>query len=176
MEYTGIAYDSRKVRPGDVFVAIPGLKVDGTDFIPEAIEKGAKTIVAEKKVDVPSSVDFQKVPSARKALAHLANKFYDYPSQKVKLIGVTGTNGKTTTVYLIESILKEAGHKAGVIGTIGSTLTTPESLELQAILAHNRDEEKEHAAMLLEWIRRRDPAMDKELKDYLFTDKPIAHG
>jgi UDP-N-acetylmuramoyl-L-alanyl-D-glutamate--2,6-diaminopimelate ligase len=135
MEYTGIAYDSRKVKPGDVFVAIPGFKVDGADFIPQAIEKGAKVIVAEKDVEVPSGIDLQKVPSARKALAHLADKFYDHPSQKVKLIGITGTNGKTTTAYLIESILKKAGYKVGLISTVGQALTTPESLDLQAMLA-----------------------------------------
>jgi len=135
MKYTGIAYDSRKVKAGDVFVAIPGFKVDGADFIGQAIENGAKTIVSEKEIKVAAGVDFQRVPSARKALAHLANKFYDYPSKKVKLIGITGTNGKTTTSYLIESILKKAGYKVGVIGTVGpGSLTTPESLDLQATL------------------------------------------
>ncbi len=148
MEYTGIAYDSRKVKPGDVFVAIPGLKVDGTDFIAQAIEKGAKVIVAEKEVKVPAGIDFQKVPSARKALAHLANKFYDFPSRKLKLIGITGTNGKTTTAYLIESILKSAGHKVGLIGTVSETpLTTPESLDLQAILAKMVEDKITHVVM-----------------------------
>lgn len=148
MEYTGIAYDSRKVKPGDVFVAIPGFKVDGADFIPQAIENGAKIIVAEKEVKVPSGIDFQKVPSARRALAHLANKFYGFPSQKLKLIGITGTNGKTTTAYLIESILKSAGHKVGLIGTVSETpLTTPESLDLQAILARMVGEKITHVVM-----------------------------
>jgi UDP-N-acetylmuramoyl-L-alanyl-D-glutamate--2,6-diaminopimelate ligase len=135
MQCTGIAYDSRKVRPGDIFVAIPGYKVDGADFIPQAIENGAKVIVAEREVEVPSGVEFQRVPYARKALAHLANKFYDYPSQKLKLIGITGTNGKTTTAYLIKTILDAAGNKVGLIGTVGGELTTPESLDLQALFA-----------------------------------------
>ena len=130
-----ITYDSRKVKPGDVFVAIPGFKVDGTDFIRQAIANGAKVIVAENEVKVPAGVKFEKVPCARKALARLANKFYDYPSKKIKLIGITGTNGKTTTSYLIASILKKAGYKVGVIGTINGGLTTPESLDLQEMLA-----------------------------------------
>ena len=147
MEYTGIAYDSRRVKPGDVFVAIPGFKVDGADFIPQAIEAGAKVIVAEKEVKVPSGIDFQRVPSARRALAHLANKFYDNPSQKLKLIGITGTNGKTTTAFFIQSILKCAGHKVGLIGTVGEGLTTPESLDLQALLAEMVKEQVTHVVM-----------------------------
>jgi UDP-N-acetylmuramoyl-L-alanyl-D-glutamate--2,6-diaminopimelate ligase len=156
LEYKGIAYDSRKVKPGDVFVAIPGYKADGADFIPQAIENGARVIVAEKDVKVPEGIDFQRVPNARKALAHLAAKFYDNPSRKVKLIGVTGTNGKTTTVYLIESILKKAGYKVGIIGTVGSringkdlntSLTTPESLDLQALFAEMVNEGVTHVVM-----------------------------
>jgi UDP-N-acetylmuramoyl-L-alanyl-D-glutamate--2,6-diaminopimelate ligase len=156
LEYKGIAYDSRKVKPGDVFVAIPGYKVDGTEFVPQAIENGAKVIVAEKELKVPEGIDFQRVPCARKALAYLAAKFYDYPSRKLKLIGITGTNGKTTTAYLIESILKNAGYKVGIIGTVGSringkdidtSLTTPESLDLQALLAEMVKEGVTHAVM-----------------------------
>jgi len=148
MEYTGIAYDSRKVKPGDAFVAIPGFKADGADFVPEAIEKGAKVIVAEREVRVPAGVDFQRVPSARRALAHLANKFYDHPSRKLRLIGITGTNGKTTAAYLIESILKSAGHKVGLIGTVTETpLTTPESLDLQEILSRMVEEKVTHVVM-----------------------------
>jgi UDP-N-acetylmuramoyl-L-alanyl-D-glutamate--2,6-diaminopimelate ligase len=143
-EVTGIAYDSRKVEPGNIFVAIPGLKADGNEFIPQAIEKGATAIVIEKELEprpalpagrlqsqVPSAVTITIVPSARKALAELAAEFYGNPSEKLKLIGITGTKGKTTVSYLIQSILKKAGYKAEVIGTINASMTTPDSVELQ---------------------------------------------
>lgn len=130
-----IVYDSRKVKPGDTFVAIKGLKFDGADFIPQAVAAGAKTIVAEKEVAVPPGVEFKQVVSAREALAELSAEFYGHPSRKLKLIGVTGTKGKTTVCYLIQSILNTAGFNAGLIGTITSPLTTPESADLQAELA-----------------------------------------
>ena len=130
-----IQYDSRKVQPGDTFVAIPGLKHDGVDFIPQAIANGAAMIVAEKEVPLPAGIKFEKVPSARQALAYLSDKFYNHPSRKLKLIGITGTKGKTTTSYLIQSIINTAGYKCGLIGTITSAMTTPESSDLQAELA-----------------------------------------
>ena len=130
-----IQYDSRKVKPGDTFVAIPGLKQDGVDFIPQAIANGAAMIVAEREVPVPAGIKFEKVPSARQALAYLSDKFYNHPSRKLKLIGITGTKGKTTTSYLIQSIINTAGYKCGLIGTITSAMTTPESSDLQAELA-----------------------------------------
>jgi len=130
-----ITYDSRKVKPGDTFVAIPGLKFDGADFIPQAIAAGAKVIVAEKDVAVPAGVEFKKVPSARKALAEFSAEYFSRPSNKLKLIGVTGTKGKTTVTYLIRSILETAGFRAGLIGTITNSMTTPESADLQAELA-----------------------------------------
>ena len=130
-----IVYDSRKVKKGDTFVAIPGLKKDGTEYIPQAIASGALAIVAEKAVAVPPEVKLTVVPSARKALAELAAEYYGEPSKKLKLIGVTGTKGKTTVAYLIRSILETAGFKTGIIGTIDSPMTTPEAVELQAELA-----------------------------------------
>lgn len=130
-----IQYDSRKIKPGDTFVAIPGLKYDGADFIPQAIANGAKVIVAEKEAAVPAGVELRKVLSARKALAELSAEYYDQPSKKIKLIGVTGTKGKTTICFLIRSILRAAGFKAGLIGTVTHAMTTPESADLQAELA-----------------------------------------
>ncbi len=130
-----ITYDSRQVKPGDTFVAIKGLKFDGAAFVPQAIAAGAKVIVAEKAVAVPPGVELRLVPSARKALAELSAEFYGHPSKKLKLIGVTGTKGKTTVSYLVQSIVNTAGYRCGLIGTITSPMTTPESADLQAELA-----------------------------------------
>ncbi len=138
-----LAYDSRNVRPGAVFVAIPGIVVDGHDFIDQAIALGAVAVVVEKErpeLSVPQVV----VGDARRALAAMAGRFYDYPSRHLKLLGVTGTNGKTTTAYLLESIFRHAGRRTGLIGSIEYRIdgecyeaerTTPESLDLQQILA-----------------------------------------
>jgi len=139
---TGIAYDSRRARPGDLFVCIEGFRHDGHDFIPEAREKGCTAVVVQRDVPVPDGVTLVKVPNTRLALAQLAAAFYDHPSRKLRLIGVTGTNGKTTTTHLIDAILRQAGYKTGLIGTIhnrigGETFpverTTPESLDLQEL-------------------------------------------
>jgi len=130
-----IKYDSRKVKSSDTFVAIPGTKQDGAKFIPQAIKNGAKIIVAEKKVNVPAGVKLKVVKNARQEMAKLACKMFRNPSKKLKLIGVTGTNGKTSITYLIKSILETAGFKVGLIGTINSSLTTPESVDLQQQLA-----------------------------------------
>jgi len=144
LDIEGLAYDSRRVRDNFLFVAISGFKDDGHRFIPQAVQKGAKAIVVERDLkDFPEKVAFIKVPSSRSALAKISNCFYGFPSQKIKLIGITGTNGKTTTTYLIESILKKAGFKVGRISTIDYSLgdkiytssrTTPESLDLQRML------------------------------------------
>ncbi len=131
---TGITCDSRKVREGYAFVAIKGSKLDGNDYIDMAIENGASIIFTERDV-TRKDVPLIKVENARVTLAQLLNEFYDYPSEKMKLVGITGTNGKTTTTYLIGDILKHAGYKVGLIGTLGvkvqdeylpATLTTPE--------------------------------------------------
>ncbi|MFA5112714.1 MAG: UDP-N-acetylmuramoyl-L-alanyl-D-glutamate--2,6-diaminopimelate ligase [Candidatus Margulisiibacteriota bacterium] len=142
-----IQYDSRKVKPGDTFVAIPGLKRDGADFVPQAIASGATTIVAEQKIAVPEGVNFELVPSARQALAYLSAKYYDFPSTKLKLIGVTGTKGKTTVCFLVRSILNKAGFKTGLIGTITHGMTTPESADLQAELARLVNEGYTHCVL-----------------------------
>lgn len=143
IDITGIAYDSRKVSKGNVFVCIKGYETDGHRFAASAVENGAAVIVAEDKIDVPVPVIY--VESARITIAELACRFYGYPSKKLSLVGITGTNGKTTTTYLIKSILEAAGKRVGIIGTnqniIGdkmlftksTTPTTPNALELQQL-------------------------------------------
>lgn len=130
--YKNIVYDSKKVESGSVFVAIPGIKTDGYKYIDQAIKNGAKLVVAEKDFEAPDGIEKRIVPDSRKALAELSAEFYGHPSKKLTLIGITGTNGKTTTAYLIESILKTAGFNVKKLGTIDTPtgLTTPEAPEL----------------------------------------------
>lgn len=141
-EISDIQYDSRAVGKGSIFVAIKGEKTDGNLFIPSAIANGAAVVVSDE-VRVLEKITTVKVPNAREAMARLSAAFYGEPVGKLKLIGVTGTNGKTTTSFLVESILREAGLNPGVVGTInyrygGKVLpapnTTPESLDLQRLL------------------------------------------
>ena len=140
-EIKGIAYHSGQVREGFLFSAIRGLAVDGHQFIDEALQRGASAVILERMREMP--VTTIRVPNSRKALARVSANYYGNPSSRVTLIGVTGTNGKTTTTYLLESILKIAGYQVGVIGTISyrygqketpAPNTTPESLDLQRIL------------------------------------------
>ena len=157
IEIRGLAYDSRQVKPGYLFFAIPGAKFDGHDFINEAVSRGATAVVVEnpRGSSAASAVELV-VADSRGALAGAAAKFYGYPSKKFKLIGITGTNGKTTTAYLLESIFQAAGLKTGLIGTIEYRIagerfvaerTTPESLDLQRIFASMVDKGVETAIM-----------------------------
>ncbi|MHB8872669.1 MAG: UDP-N-acetylmuramoyl-L-alanyl-D-glutamate--2,6-diaminopimelate ligase [Myxococcaceae bacterium] len=136
-EVTRITADSRKVEPGTMFVATPGTSADGATFVPDAVAKGAVAVVAEKAVE--AAVPVFVVPSARKALALIAANFYGKPANELTLLGITGTNGKTTTAYLLESICAAGGAQPGLIGTIGhryagklvpATHTTPDAVEL----------------------------------------------
>jgi UDP-N-acetylmuramoyl-L-alanyl-D-glutamate--2,6-diaminopimelate ligase len=151
IEVTGIHYDSRRVGLGNVFVAIKGGTTDGHRYITDAVTRGAKIVVVEDDTAMPDSFFMHTgvvkvvVPDTRKALAQMAANYFDHPSRKLRLIGVTGTNGKTSTTYFIKSILEAHGEKTGLIGTIEyrigeevlpATHTTPESLELQRLLAH----------------------------------------
>ena len=138
-----IKYDSRKVESNDIFVCIQGYSVDGHDYAHKAQELGASVIVIEKDIEIDGEdLTIIKVNNSRRALAQIAANYYGNPADKLKLIGVTGTNGKTTSVYLLKSILEKAGKKVGLIGTIANHIgeevieaerTTPESLELQEL-------------------------------------------
>jgi len=143
-EVTGVTCDSRQVRPGCVFVAVPGTKADGRAFVADAVNRGCSAIVAEAAIDPAPEVPVFKVADARLALAELAARFHGRPTDKLNVVGVTGTKGKTTTTYLVRSILDAAGERSGLLGTIQyaiagrihpSPLTTPPADELQKYFA-----------------------------------------
>ena len=143
----GVAYHSGRVEPGDVFVALKGNQTDGHLFINQAIEKGAQVVVLEDDVELLPGIVYVLAPDSRMALAHMSAAFYDHPSQDLRVIGITGTNGKTTTSYLLEAIWEASGANVGVIGTVNcrfgtqvrpSPVTTPESLDLQNLLREMR--------------------------------------
>ena len=142
---SGISYDSRNAKSGDIFVAIKGLQQDGHKYVDQAISSGASTIILEKMIPKLSGFDACFiVESGRKALAEVSSGFYGNPSKKINLYGVTGTNGKTTTVFLLDSILNSVGKKAAILGTIFCRIgdkiivndrTTPESSDLQNLFS-----------------------------------------
>lgn len=143
LEVTGVSYDSRQTKPGEAFVAVPGFASDGYRFIPKALEKGAGVIICEREPE--QKTQYVQVPDCRRALAQLGANWYGHPADKMTMIGVTGTNGKTTITYLLKTVLeKTLGAKVGLIGTIqnmvGDTVihterTTPESFELQKLFS-----------------------------------------
>ncbi len=154
-DISGVCYDSRAAAKGILFVAVPGYQSDGYSYIGEAFGKGAAAVVCERP---PSeSVPWILVPSARKALARIAANFYGHPGDKMTLIGVTGTNGKTSVTYMLKSLIESLpGAKAGLIGTVGNRIgdrllpasrTTPESLDLQRLLAEMQAEGCTHVVM-----------------------------
>ena len=120
IDITSVTYDSRKVKDGSVFVCIKGFETDGHKYAKSAVEKGAKVIVAEHMADGMEKEGLTVVifENTRKALALMSAAYYDYPAEKMNIIGVTGTNGKTTTTYLIKTIVERLGYKSGVVGTI----------------------------------------------------------
>ena len=158
LEISHINYDSRRIEPGDLFVAMKGHSLDGHEFMGDAVRKGAVAVLSELETDAvvrklkcrPNQMPvLLQVKNSRKALSQLAATFYDHPFRNMNLIGITGTNGKTTTSYLLESILMAAGRNPGVIGTINrriahlcfkSSVTTPESLDLMKILREMADQ------------------------------------
>lgn len=142
----GIAYDSRLVRPGDLFVALPGFHSDGALYIPDALRRGAVAAVTQAAdASVPEGVPLVLVPDARKALARLSAAFHGYPARRLRVVGVTGTDGKTTTTHLVSSVLEAMGYRTGFITTadvkVGEEVryndtqhTTPEPVEVQGLL------------------------------------------
>jgi len=143
VEISGIEYNSRKATGGTLFVAIKGFKADGHDYVKDAIKRGAVAVVVERSVEAPFGVCKVMVPDSREALSHISSVYYGSPSRKLDITGITGTNGKTTTCYLLRSIYEAAGIDSGMLTTIEywvgrekqrAQLTTPESLELQRIL------------------------------------------
>ena len=144
---TGVAYDSRTVTRGSVFVALPGQKADGAQFAPQAVAAGAVAVVSERPA-AGAGVPWIVVANARLALAHLAAEFFGHPSRRMKVVGITGTNGKTTTSYLMQAIFEAAGVRCGLMGTvtyrigdreIAATRTTPEAPEVQAFMREMLD-------------------------------------
>lgn len=152
-----IAYDSRKARPGTLFVAVKGFKVDGHLFAAAAVEAGAVALVVQEPIEnFDCGVPVIRVADTRRALGLLSSFFYRYPSREFRLVGVTGTNGKTTVTYLIDAIAAYHGKRTGLIGTVGnkiagrllsSTHTTPESLELQDLFRKMADEKVQYVTM-----------------------------
>jgi UDP-N-acetylmuramoyl-L-alanyl-D-glutamate--2,6-diaminopimelate ligase len=143
IEIRDISYHSHRTQEGDLFVAISGAKTDGHHFIAESIQRGARAIIVEQMPSQPLDVPVVSVADTRHALAQISAEFFSHPSREIQLVGITGTNGKTTTAYVIESIFKAAGRAVGVIGTVNYRLrgkerpaptTTPQSYDLQRLL------------------------------------------
>lgn len=143
VDITHISHDSKQIGQNGLFVALKGAQSDGHSFVAEAVSSGARALIVETDVTAVGDVTVIKVPDTRMALARVAARFYGYPSRQMTVIGITGTNGKTTVTFLVESILKEAGYRPGVIGTIDYRFgdvrrpapnTTPNALVLQGIM------------------------------------------
>jgi UDP-N-acetylmuramoyl-L-alanyl-D-glutamate--2,6-diaminopimelate ligase/murE/murF fusion protein len=152
-----LAHDSRKVIPGTLFICFSGAKADGHQFIMQARQKGAVAVLVEKEVEeIPEGLTVIRVGDTRAVVRVLAPYFYDYPARKLRMIGITGTNGKTTTTYLLKSIFNHAGYKVGIIGTIQVLIeetvlptanTTPDVIDLQGILAQMVDAGMDYVVM-----------------------------
>ena len=146
VEVTGIAYDSRRVQPGDLFVAVTGIRVDGHHYLGAAVEQGAAAVAVERAVEIPHGVPVLRLPSTRVGLAELSAEFYGRPSRRLQLAGVTGTDGKTTVTHMAEHVLQASGVIAGAMSTVAFKVsgrevdnvtgqTTTEAPEVQAWLA-----------------------------------------
>ena len=134
---TSVTHDSRKVRAGSLFCCVPGAVTDGHVFAADAVALGASSLLVERQLDL--DVTQVVVDDVRRAMGPVAASFHGHPSDSMDVVGVTGTNGKTTTAWLLRSIFEQAGRTTGMIGTLTGTRTTPESTDLQAELAALRD-------------------------------------
>lgn len=148
IEIEGIAYDSRRVGPGTLFVAIRGHQTDGAQYVSDALSNGAVAVVSETGLDIGSKAVHVQVPCARRALAEIAKAFYGDVSREMKIVGITGTNGKTTTAYLIRDLFRNGGFQPGLIGTVAyeigkhvlpATRTTPEAPDIHALFKQMRE-------------------------------------
>ncbi len=152
----GLAMNSNEVNKGDIFIAIPGTRLDGHNFIAQAIDKGASAIISNGKDLGKLPVPQIKVANPRKAASIVASEFYGHPTKHLKVIGITGTNGKTTTASILKSILDNAGYKVAQIGTLGliaddfeqiKTLTTPDPITLQKLFSQLKEANYSHIVM-----------------------------
>ncbi len=189
IEIGGIFYDSREVIPGGLFFAVRGLKTDGHNFIDDAVAKGAAAVVVEEDIEIPG-VTTVRVPDSRAAMGTFAASFYDHPSMDLKLIGVTGTNGKTTVCYITEEIIRAANKSPGVIGTIDYRYlrksivpphTTPEAADLLKLMREMVESGVTHVAMEVSShaldLNRVDPCMfDAVVFTNLTQDHLDYHG
>lgn len=144
----GVSYDSRRVAPGSIFVALHGLVADGNAFVPQAVGRGAIAVISEAEPRADVQVPWLRVTDARAALASIADAFFDHPSRDMTVVGITGTNGKTTTAYLLSEIFEQAGMTCGLAGTIlyrvgaeerPASRTTPEASDMQQLLREMAD-------------------------------------
>lgn len=151
-----VTADSREVKRGSLFFCLPGAHVDGHEFVDMAVKKGAAAVIAEKKINISDDVTVVYVSDTRRAMENIVPYFFDYPSRKMRMIALTGTNGKTTTTHIIAHILQCAGYKTGVIGTVHALIgnreipthnTTPDVIDLQRILWQMAEEHVTHVCM-----------------------------
>ncbi len=157
IDISNIAYDSRNIKQGTLFFCIPGYKVDGHDFVIQAMAQGAIAVIVERPVEgLSQNITILQVNNSREVMGKVAAQFYGFPYRKMNMIGITGTNGKTTTTYLLSAILHTMEHTMGIIGTIENRIgdkvlktsrTTPESIDLQCLFAQMVEEQVQSVAM-----------------------------